>query len=31
MTRVIGTDVMVKVRVSSGLTVSEYFGPFGSY
>ena len=31
MTRVVATDCMVKVRVSSGLTVSEYFGGFGSY
>jgi hypothetical protein len=31
MTRVIATDVMIKVRVSSGFTVSEYFGPFGIY
>ena len=31
MTRVVATDCMIKVRVSSGLTVSEYFGGFGSY
>ena len=31
MTRVVATDCMIKVRVSSGLTVSEYFGGFGTY
>ena len=31
LTRVTGTDCMLKVRVSTGLTVSEYFSSFGSY
>jgi len=31
LTRVVATDVMVKVRVSTGLTLSEYFGPFFVY
>jgi len=31
LTRVAATDVMVKLRVSSGLSVSEYFGQFISY
>lgn len=31
LTRVSGTDCMMKVRVSTGLTVTEYFGQFGSY
>lgn len=31
MTRVVATDCMLKVRVSTGLTVSEYFGGFGTY
>jgi len=31
MTRIVATDCMVKVRVSTGLTVSEYFGGFGVY
>ena len=30
-TRVTASDVMVKMRVSTGLTVSEYFGQFQSY
>ena len=31
MTRIVATDCMIKVRVSTGLTVSEYFGGFGLY
>ena len=31
MTRIVATDCMIKVRVSTGLTVSEYFGGFGVY
>lgn len=31
LTRVVASDVMVKVRVSTGLTLSEYFGPFFIY
>ena len=31
LTRVTATDVMVKIRVSTGLTVNEYFGQFQSY
>lgn len=31
LTRVVASDVMVKVRVSTGLTLSEYFGPFFVY
>lgn len=31
LTRVSVSDVMIKLRVSSGLTVTEYFGQFGSY
>ena len=31
MTRVVGTDCMIKLRVSTGLSVVEYFGSFGSY
>ena len=31
MTRIVASDCMVKVRVSTGLTVTEYFGGFGVY
>jgi len=31
LTRVSVSDVMIKLRVSTGLTVTEYFGQFGSY
>lgn len=31
LTRVSGSDCMMKVRVSTGLTVTEYFGQFGNY
>ena len=31
LTRVCVSDVMIKLRVSAGLTVTEYFGQFGSY
>lgn len=31
LTRVSASDVMIKLRVSTGLTVTEYFGQFGSY
>jgi len=31
LTRITGTDAMFKIRVSTGLTVAEYFGSFGSY
>lgn len=31
LTRVCASDVMIKLRVSAGLTVTEYFGQFGSY
>ena len=31
LTRVTVSDVMVKMRVSTGITVSEYFGQFMSY
>jgi len=31
MTRIGATDCMIKVRVSTGLTVSDYFGGFGIY
>jgi len=26
LTRITGTDAMIKIRVSTGLTVEEYFG-----
>lgn len=31
MTRIVANDCMVKVRVSTGLTVTQYFGGFGTY
>lgn len=31
LTRITGSDCMMKVRVSTGMTVTEYFGQFGSY
>lgn len=31
LTRVSGSDAMIKVRVSTGLTVTEYFGQFMTY